>query len=132
MRKPCPYCGKSIASRLKTCRARKCSDEASAAWHRDRLLAREQRLRERAAQKLHRRQSFHLAHRLRIFERDGWTCHICTGPIDRSLKYPHPGSAVIDHLRPLAKGGTNEDSNLAAAHRKCNSNKGTRIAICVS
>ncbi len=33
---------------------------------------------------------------------------------------------TIDHLRPLAKGGTNDISNLASAWQKCNLSKGNK------
>lgn len=52
----------------------------------------------------------------RIISRDNGICHICG----------LPGADTADHLVPRAKGGTNHPSNLAAAHRACNSRKGTR------
>ena len=33
------------------------------------------------------------------------TCGICGHPVDFSLKAPHPMSAQIDHIIPIAKGG---------------------------
>ena len=33
------------------------------------------------------------------------TCGICGHPVDFSLKSPHPMSAQIDHIIPIAKGG---------------------------
>lgn len=63
-----------------------------------------------------------------IMERDEWSCHICDGRISKRLQSPHPDSATIDHLLPLAAGGTNEIDNLAAAHRRCNLAKGAGTA----
>ena len=60
-------------------------------------------------------------HRLRLDD----TCHICG----------HPGSDVLDHILPKARGGTDHPSNLAPAHHnnpcpdcgnKCNRIKGDR------
>lgn len=64
--------------------------------------------------------------RLVVFERDGWTCSICTGPIDRLLAYPHQMSASIDHTRPLARRGHHSYANCRAAHLVCNVRKGAR------
>ena len=63
-----------------------------------------------------------------ILERDGWKCQICTKPISRRLKFPHPMSPSIDHIIPLTKGGTDEPRNVQAAHWKCNVDKGNRAA----
>lgn len=54
-------------------------------------------------------------------------CHICGQPIDYDLGHLHPMSFVIDHVVPLAKGGADEASNVAAAHRSCNSTKRARL-----
>lgn len=32
-------------------------------------------------------------------------CGICGKPVDKSLKFPHPLSACIDHILPIDKGG---------------------------
>lgn len=62
-----------------------------------------------------------------IYERDGWLCHLCGKVIDRELRSPHPMSASIDHLTPLALGGADAPSNVAAAHRSCNRAKGAAV-----
>jgi endogenous inhibitor of DNA gyrase (YacG/DUF329 family) len=62
--------------------------------------------------------------RLALFERDGWRCGICRAPIERHLKFPHPGSASLDHIIPLADGGDHEPANWQAAHLICNIEKG--------
>lgn len=64
--------------------------------------------------------------RVVIFERDEWECQICASPIDRSLRHPHPWSPTIDHIVPLVRGGSDEPSNLQAAHMTCNASKGDR------
>ena len=61
-----------------------------------------------------------------ISERDGWTCHICGEPIDRRAIAPHPKSATMDHVVPLALGGTHTRDNVQLAHFLCNSIKGAR------
>lgn len=55
-------------------------------------------------------------------------CGICGREIDPSFKYPHPLSATVDHIIPVAKGGhPSELSNLQAAHRCCNRWKSDRL-----
>ena len=52
------------------------------------------------------------------------TCAICGKKVDFSLKYPHPLSASIDHIIPIAKGGHPSDiDNLQLAHWCCNRQK---------
>jgi len=63
-------------------------------------------------------------YRLEIFKRDGWRCQICGRPVKRNAECPHPLSPVLDHIVPLAKGGTHEPKNVQLAHFLCNSLKG--------
>lgn len=62
-----------------------------------------------------------------IFERDSWTCHICKTAIDSTLRFPDPGSASLDHVVPLIKGGAHSRSNCAASHLFCNISKKDRV-----
>lgn len=51
-------------------------------------------------------------------------CGICGKPVDKKIKYPHPLSACIDHIIPLAKGGHPSDiANLQLSHWCCNRQK---------
>lgn len=65
-------------------------------------------------------------HRARI-SKDQPACHICGRPIDYTLPHLDPMSFVVDHVRPLAKGGTDTLENKRAAHRECNSKKRARL-----
>lgn len=60
----------------------------------------------------------------RICERDAWVCWICEAPIDWQLDPPHPWSGTVDHLLPLTCGGSDDDTNVRAAHLRCNSARG--------
>lgn len=64
--------------------------------------------------------------RVKIFERDRWICQLCFKRIPRRLKSPHPRSAALDHIIPLAAGGGHVPENVHASHRSCNSSKGAR------
>lgn len=61
-----------------------------------------------------------------IFERDGWRCQLCGHKVRRDVAWNHPQSPTIDHIIPLARGGTHEPRNVHCAHRICNSNKSDR------
>ena len=55
-------------------------------------------------------------------------CGICGHPVDKTLKYPHPMSATVDHIIPLDKGGHPTDiNNLQLAHFRCNRLKSNKI-----
>ena len=55
-------------------------------------------------------------------------CGICGRPGDFALKYPHPLSACIDHIIPIAKGGHPSDiANLQLAHWCCNRQKSDKL-----
>jgi 5-methylcytosine-specific restriction endonuclease McrA len=57
--------------------------------------------------------------RQRVLWRDGYICWLCGGA----------GADSADHVVARAKGGSHEESNLRAAHRWCNSSKGTRVVL---
>jgi len=46
-------------------------------------------------------------------------CYLCGGLMHLETEWD-VAKATIDHVMPLARGGTNEDENRKAAHRGCN------------
>lgn len=54
-------------------------------------------------------------------------CHLCGEPIDYESIYPHPDSFVVDHIIPLAQGGSDTLDNKAPSHSRCNSIKGDKL-----
>jgi 5-methylcytosine-specific restriction endonuclease McrA len=62
-----------------------------------------------------------------VFIRDGWVCGICDDQVDRSLRWPHPMSASLDHVIPLSRGGAHALSNVQLAHLRCNVRKGDSL-----
>lgn len=61
-----------------------------------------------------------------IAQRDGWRCGICHRRVEAKAVYPDPGSASLDHILPLSRGGTHEPSNVQLAHLRCNVAKGNQ------
>lgn len=58
-------------------------------------------------------------------QQDG-ICPLCERLIDLGLKAPDPFSKSVDHIVPLSKGGTHEQSNLQWTHLVCNIRKGAK------
>ncbi len=63
--------------------------------------------------------------RLAIYERDGWICQLCDGPVARDLGPSDLWGATLDHIE-CQSWGTPDHSpeNLRLAHRWCNSVRG--------
>lgn len=57
---------------------------------------------------------------LDVFERDNWTCGFCGGAVDKSLRYPDPLSASLDHIIPMGDGGGHLVCNVRCSHYGCN------------
>jgi 5-methylcytosine-specific restriction endonuclease McrA len=107
-------CSKACASRLHNIRAGGRSAAARAADDRRRALKRGAG----TAVKVNR---------LAVFERDEWTCRLCLGDVDPSVKHPHPLSKSLDHIVPLSLGGAHEPSNVQLAHLRCNIQKSNKV-----
>ena len=64
---------------------------------------------------------------LDVVARDGWVCWLCNMPVDESLPRTSRMGATVDHVVPLAKGGSDELDNLRLAHWICNNKKSDRL-----
>lgn len=53
-------------------------------------------------------------------------CPLCMNRIDSSLRAPDSMSKSVDHIVPLSRGGTHEQSNLQWTHLVCNIRKGAK------
>lgn len=63
-----------------------------------------------------------------VFERDDYACQICMEPLDMDAARSTPLAPTVDHIVPLSKGGHHTYANTQAAHFRCNTAKGDRIA----
>lgn len=79
-----------------------------------------------------KRKSLNDSLRRKIYERDNKTCQLCGSPTrfyhsgyDTPLdREPRAGS--VDHIVPVSKGGSNDESNLRWVCRSCNCARGNR------
>lgn len=63
----------------------------------------------------------------RLIKRDGENCYICGGKTNKKLNYTESDYPSIDHVIPIAKGGTHTWDNVKLAHRKCNIKKSDEV-----
>lgn len=68
--------------------------------------------------------------RLAIYMRDGWRCVYCK----KNLRSVKPKYRTLDHVTPVARGGSNAETNLVTACKACNdAKKDTTVgAFCVA
>lgn len=64
-----------------------------------------------------------------IFERDGYTCHICGEPCPRDAHYNDEDAPTLDHLIPVRPGAIHTRENVATAHRRCNRDRAARERV---
>jgi 5-methylcytosine-specific restriction endonuclease McrA len=63
----------------------------------------------------------------KVFKRDRWTCHLCKRKTPQRLRGTiDPLAPELDHIIPLAAGGTHAYVNTACACRSCNQAKSAR------
>ncbi len=112
----CPHCGKEIPVEARINR-RFCSE--SCAVKSNQALRRFRKVGLPAE----------VVDRIEIFERDEWTCHLCTHTVNPDLPGRHPFAPSLDHIISLA----HLDSpghvweNVALAHLRCNTSKNARV-----
>ena len=63
--------------------------------------------------------------RRRVIARDTYCC-ICGEVVDKSLRFPDPMSATVDHVIPVVDGGQHTLDNCRLAHYSCNSRRGSK------
>jgi len=67
-------------------------------------------------------------HHRRTIAKGQPACALCGDPIDYTITDRlHPRAYVVDHITPLARGGTDTLDNKQPAHRECNAKKAARL-----
>ena len=69
------------------------------------------------------------ADRLAVYERDGWICQLCGGPVNQALHFNDRMAATLDHIEPqsMALIPDHSPENLRLAHRACNSRRNNKV-----
>lgn len=111
----CP-CGTAIPENR-----RRCDDCLAASERSARKLA---KVRRRARCRYVEHEPYTLAE---IARRDQYRCGICGGAVAMAEQVPSLDAPTIDHILPLAAGGTDTPTNVQLAHFLCNSRKGARV-----
>lgn len=63
-----------------------------------------------------------------IFDRDHWRCQLCGRATPKRLRRTtDPRAPELDHIVPIAKGGSHTVDNTQCACRECNGKKGSTI-----
>ena len=63
----------------------------------------------------------------RLIKRDGIKCYLCGDDVIKHNNTNHELYPSIEHVMPVAKGGTHTWDNVRLAHRKCNWEKSDKI-----
>lgn len=125
-RTACAVCASPVGvGKTKTAPAKYCSDACKKSTDQ----AREAKKTARKAGKARKRAAtVEPVNTLRVFERDGWRCHLCGGLTIKARRGTyHPKAPELDHIVPLSKGGAHSYANTACAHRSCNATKSDSI-----
>lgn len=116
----CLECGTAYTAEYGTKRRNFCSNEC-----RSRHYKRIARLKRKAAQ---RAATVEPVNPIKVFERDGWRCHICGCKTPRSKRGTYADRAPeLDHIVPLSVGGGHSYANTACSCRQCNRTKGNTL-----
>ena len=111
--KVCPECGVTFVPPYGRGHSRYCSNECSG-----RACKRTARVARKAKQ---RAVTVEAVNPIKVFERDGWACHLCGKATPRRLRGTYEARAPeLDHIVPLSKGGEHSYRNTACACRECN------------
>ena len=116
--RPCRQCGVAFAPEYGNQRRLFCSDKCLKLRN-DRVTRGKRRARKHGVE-------IESIDPIAIFERDGWCCYMCNTATPRELRGTLNDLAPeLDHIIPLAVGGSHTKNNVACACRKCNLAKGS-------
>lgn len=115
----CKECGRSFVAEYGSKKRAYCSDTCSNT-HLGRMAKAVRRARKYAV-------AYESVDPINVFERDHWRCHLCGVRTPRRMRGTlYARAPELDHILPLAKGGSHTYTNVACACRQCNQRKGDR------
>jgi 5-methylcytosine-specific restriction endonuclease McrA len=130
--KPCELCGQafgcpeSLTNRRRYC-SKKCREKGKSQSPLRRAIKRRSDKNQKAKRRALKRGAYVAPVKFaEIALRDGWKCQLCGKTVKRKAQVPDPLAPTMDHIIPLAKGGTHEPKNVQLAHFRCNSLKSDR------
>lgn len=120
---PCVDCGVRIGfARTRTNPAIRCKDCAELDEKRQKAIYRKARKAKQRGATVERVDS------IKVFERDGWVCHLCHKVTMKDKRGTlHPRAPELDHIIPISKGGEHSYANTACSCRRCNAEKSDKI-----
>jgi 1-acyl-sn-glycerol-3-phosphate acyltransferase len=99
--------------------------EIKAKWRRANLAAIRETANRRRVRML--QGEIEVVNRLEIYERDGGICGFCLTAVSLGVAFPHPLSPSLDHIIPVALGGSHIKANLRLTHLHCNVGEGWKV-----
>lgn len=116
----CRQCGKTFQQKRG---ADFCSSRCYKIWH-DRWKSRQKSKRTKTAKT---NGTYDISITLeKLYKRDKGVCYICGKHLVLNDDYNRPDAPTIEHVIPIAKGGTHTWDNVKLACRNCNNHKGTK------
>lgn len=111
--KICPECGLSFVAPYGRGHSRYCSNACSKRTNK-RISRTARKARQRSV-------TVESVNPIRVFDRDGWKCHLCGRTTPRRLRGTFdPRAPELDHVLPLSQGGQHSYLNTACSCRECN------------
>lgn len=121
--RPCSRCGaKTIGTKNYSRTCDDCKRQARREWSRSSPSRRRHKRIYRAKRRaIERGAKAHRIDPIRVFERDKWRCHLCGCRTPKRLRGSYePNAPELDHIIPLAAGGSHTWGNVACSCRQCN------------
>lgn len=116
----CKHCGREFEPEYGTKRRQFCSDFCLAKYNK-RIGKVIRRARTKGS-------SYEIFDPVEIFERDKWRCQLCGRKTPKSLRgTTNDRAPELDHIVPLALGGSHTRANVQCLCRRCNQEKGATV-----
>lgn len=122
----CPKCGISHTAPFKNTMCKPCAKASHKETQRARVRRQGGRLRSVVDRARKHGVYIEVVKPSVVYKRDKWRCYLCGDKVIKSLVY-HPKQATLDHVIPMAKGGSHTYDNIRCCCHECNWRKGTSM-----